>query len=33
MVPVTNFDPSCKQKVLFDKQISKVAFRDNFELF
>ena len=33
MDPVTNFDSNCRKYVLFDKQISKFAFGDNFELF
>ena len=33
MDPFTIFDPSCRKYVLFDKQISKVVFGDDFELF
>ena len=33
MDPVTIFDSSCRKYVLFDKQISKFAIGDDFELF
>ena len=29
MNPVTSFDPSCRKKVLLDKQIGKFAFGDD----
>ena len=29
----TIFDSNCRKKVLFDKQISKFAFGDDFDLF
>ena len=32
MDPVTIFDSNCRKKVLFDKQISKFALGDDFEL-
>ena len=33
MDPVNIFDPSCRKQVVFDKQISKFAFGDDFKLF
>ena len=32
MDPITIFDSNCRKYVLFDKQISKFAFGDDFEL-
>ena len=31
--PVTIFDPSCRESVLFDQKISKYAFGEDLELF